>query len=312
MEHLDDELLSLMALGELLASDSDADHLVSCPTCTESLRGLQHAVHIATLNTAEVELEKPASQTWTAIHQALGLSPSLATDPLTQQTADSPSASGTTSVNPAAADAAARRGKDPEAAVTPLRRSTKDRNARPGLWIAVAAAGVILGTAGGWTAAGVLGGPGAPAPTSTPSAPTSIVLAQTSLTPLPAHTGSGEAQVNELPDGTRQLMIRLSNDHIAGFRAVWVGTADLSKMVSLGVLANESGTFPLPAGVDLAQYPIVDVSACESRDRGALNGSIWTPPDALGPQQVVFAAVQIGNRAQSRTLAAALVATAAG
>jgi hypothetical protein len=165
-----------------------------------------------------------------------------------------------TAVNPAAADATAKHGGNPESAVTPLRRATKDRSARPGLWVAAAAAGFILGTAGGWTAATIVARPGTPAPTSTPSAPTSIVLAQTSLTPLPAHTGSGEAQVNELPDGTRQLMIRLSNDHIAGFRAVWVGTTDLSKMVSLGVLANESGTFPIPAGVDLARYPIVDIS----------------------------------------------------
>ncbi len=84
MEHLDAELLSLMALGEPLGTDADADHLASCPACSETLRGLQHAVHIATLDPAGIELEQPGSQNWAAIHQALGLSPALATDPLSQ------------------------------------------------------------------------------------------------------------------------------------------------------------------------------------------------------------------------------------
>jgi len=144
-----------------------------------------------------------------------------------------------------------------------------------------AAAGIILGTAAGWVAAGVIGHTGTPSPSSTQTAPASIVLAQTSLSPLPAHTGSGDARVEQLPDGTRQLMIRLSNDHITGFRGVWVGSADLTKMVSLGVLANESGNFTIPAGIDLAQYPIVDISnqpyngdpahSADSIARGKLN-----------------------------------------
>ena len=31
-------------------------------------------------------------------------------------------------------------------------------------------------------------------------------------------------------------------------------------MVSLGVLGHQAGTFVLPTGLDLAQYPIVDIS----------------------------------------------------
>ncbi|GAA2128167.1 hypothetical protein ACVWYS_002302 [Arthrobacter sp. TE12231] len=277
MEHLDAELLSLLALGESLGTDTDADHLASCPVCSETLRGLQHAVHIATLDTAGIELEKPGSQNWAAIHQALGLSPTLATDPLTQPSAGPP----VPPTKPARAQAPLNHGSGTESAPTLLRPSAKDRHARPGLWITAVAAGIVLGTAAGWTAAGVLGHNGTTAPTSTQSGPTSTVVAQTSLTPLPAHTGSGDALVEQLPDGTRHLIIRLSNDHITGFRGVWVGSADLSKMVSLGVLDNESGTFTIPAGVDLAQYPIVDVSnqpyngnpahSADSIARGTLN-----------------------------------------
>ena len=50
MEHLDADLLSLLALGEPLGTDADAAHLAGCPTCSDTLRGLRHAVHIATLD----------------------------------------------------------------------------------------------------------------------------------------------------------------------------------------------------------------------------------------------------------------------
>lgn len=261
MEHLDAELLSLLALGEPLGTAADADHLASCPKCSEILSDLQYAVHIATLDHEGIELEEPGSQNWTAIHQALGLSPALARDPLSQHTAGSPVPPVKPAISPAATvEAPQQLDTEPESAPTPLRPDAKDRKARTQLRITAAAAGIVLGTAAGWAAAGFLGHTDTPAPTSTQSGSTAIVLAQTPLTPLPTHTGSGDAEVRQLPDGTRQLMIRLSNDPIAGFRGVWVGSADLSKMVSLGVLGNDSGTFTIPAGIDLAQYPIVDIS----------------------------------------------------
>lgn len=277
MEHLDAELLSLMALGEPLGADADADHLANCPQCRETLRALQHAVHVATLDLADIELEAPGSQTWTAIHQALGLSPELAADPLSRRAAGPPMSS-SPPAGPAAADTP---GTEPLAAPIPLRQGAKKRLARPRFWIAAAAAGIVVGIAAGWIAAGVLERAGTPAPTASQSAPAAVVLAQTSLTPLPSHTGTGEAQVQQLPDGSRRLAIRLSNDPISGFRGVWVGSADLSKMVSLGVLANDSGVFTIPAGIDLAQYPVVDISnqpyngnpahSADSIARGTLN-----------------------------------------
>ena len=281
MEHLDADLLSLLALGEPVGTDADADHLAGCATCSDTLRGLQHAVHIATLDPAGVELEKPGSQNWTAIHQALGLSPALATDPLSQHSVPTGGPPERSAIGPATAQAPLNHGSQTASAPTPIRPSAKNRAARPGLWMMAAAAGIVLGTAAGWIAAGVIGHTGTPAPSSTQSGPASIVVARAPLTPLPTHTGGGDAQVEQLPDGTRQLMIRLSNDHIAGFRGVWVGSADLSKMVSLGVLDNDSGIFTIPAGIDLAQYPIVDISdqpyngdpahSADSIARGTLN-----------------------------------------
>jgi hypothetical protein len=266
MEHLDPDLLSLLALGEPVGTAAEAGHLAGCVTCSETLRGFQHAVRVATLDLAGIELEEPGSQNWTAIHHALGLPSALATDPL----ASGPLSLGagypaaplvTAPIRPGGDEAPLKQGTQTAAATTPEQAGPGTRRrARPWPWIAVAAAGMVLGTAAGWTAAGVFGPTGAPSPSSTQTASSDVVLAQTSLTPLSTHTGSGEAQVKQLPDGTRQLMIRLSNDRINGFRAVWVGSADLTRMVSLGVLDNESGIFTIPDGVDLAQYPVVDIS----------------------------------------------------
>jgi hypothetical protein len=123
-----------------------------------------------------------------------------------------------------------------------------------------AAAGIVLGAAAVWAGYNVLGqGPEA-VPSPTPTAPQAVVIAQAPLQPLKSYTASGKALVEELPDGTRQLVVQLSEGQISGYREVWVISPDLSKLVSLGVLDGEPGVFAIPAGLDLAQYPIVDVS----------------------------------------------------
>lgn len=52
----------------------------------------------------------------------------------------------------------------------------------------------------------------------------------------------------------------LNKDEAKGYQEVWLIAPDLSRLVSLGILTADSGTFPLPAGLDLAEFPIVDVS----------------------------------------------------
>ncbi|MET3721999.1 MULTISPECIES: hypothetical protein [unclassified Arthrobacter] len=190
MEHLNADLLSLLALREPLGTPAGADHLASCPECCETLRGLQHTVHIAALDLAGIELEVPSGQTWAAVHQALGLSPTLATDPLSHHAAGPPVAPGRPAVRPKAAEVPLKQGPGP--AQAPMRPDSGNRHGRPWLWTATAAAGILLGTAE-WTAAGVFEHNGTPAPASTQSGPLSIILAQTSLAPLPPHSGSGDA-----------------------------------------------------------------------------------------------------------------------
>lgn len=115
-------------------------------------------------------------------------------------------------------------------------------------WIALAAAvGVVLG--------GVVGA------SLMRSAPPEIV-ASVSLEPLADYSTTGQATV-EIVDGTEMLAVDVSGlPPTDGYFEVWLLAPDASSMIALGTLgAGESTVLPLPAGVSLADYPVVDISA---------------------------------------------------
>ncbi len=129
------------------------------------------------------------------------------------------------------------------APVTPLRR--------PG-WIApvaAAAAAVVL-----------VGGIGAVWLSLQPTPAT--VLASAQLDAFPDWVGAtGSATVTESADGSR--VVDVSVDLPAGeegFREVWLISSDTSQLVSLGIVDGASGTFTIPAGLDLSRYDLVDIS----------------------------------------------------
>lgn len=238
MDHLDEDLLGLLALGEGPASQEEALHLESCRKCGMTFAALRRTVFAATVNPDDVHLESPGGQNWAAIHQALGLSPSLAKDPLAAGAAAVPQIPGKqySGLQPA------------------------PRLPRRGLWVLGVAAGVLLGAAGAWTALSILGPAKPPVAGPTSAPPTAAVVAEAALAPLAGHSASGSALVEELPDGSRQVVISLPEEKLSGFREVWMGSADLSRMVSLGVLGRGPQAFVVPAGLDLADYPVLDVS----------------------------------------------------
>jgi hypothetical protein len=45
-----------------------------------------------------------------------------------------------------------------------------------------------------------------------------------------------------------------------GYHEVWLLDADANKLVSLALLRGTHGRFALPPGVNIATYPVVDVS----------------------------------------------------
>lgn len=115
-------------------------------------------------------------------------------------------------------------------------------------WIALAAAvGVVLG--------GVVG---ASLMRSTPPE----IVASVALEPLADYSTTGTATV-EVVDGTEMLAVDVSGlPSTDGYFEVWLLAPDASSMIALGTLgAGESTVLPLPAGVSLADYPVVDISA---------------------------------------------------
>jgi hypothetical protein len=129
------------------------------------------------------------------------------------------------------------------ASVTPLRPR---RRVAP--WIALAAAvGVVMG-----------GAIGASAMRSSPPE----IVASVPLEPLAEYSAAGTANL-ELVDGTEMLAVDVTGlPATDGYFEVWLLASDASSMIALGTLGpDEKAVLPLPAGVSLADYPVVDISA---------------------------------------------------
>ncbi len=89
------------------------------------------------------------------------------------------------------------------------------------------------------------------------------VLATARLDALPGWEGaSGDAALEESVGGGRDIRVRVDAAAAAsdGYREVWLLSEDSTGLISLGVLDGAEGRFALPDGVELADYPVVDVS----------------------------------------------------
>lgn len=228
--HVDDDLLALLALGEPAGSTSDLAHIEECERCTDELESLREVVELARSGDPADALVAPAPAVWDRIAGELGLSPGAQA----LATAAAPE-------RPTAAPA------EPLAPVVQL----DERRERPRAWrwvAAAAAAGLVVGGGGAWWVAN--------------HDDTPTVLATATLEPLPGWDASGSAMVETGADGSRVLVVDLSHDAPSGegFREVWLLKPDVSGLVSLGTLEGTSGRFDLPAGLDLSQYSVVDVS----------------------------------------------------
>jgi Anti-sigma-K factor rskA len=233
-EHCDPEVLALKALGEDAGTPADDAHLASCDTCRTTLESLAATAQIG--RQAE-PLESPSPHVWAAIQSELGLG-TARTPAAPQPEPDS---------DPAPTP--------PPPGPTPLRSSrTERRRRRVGPLLAAAA---LVGVAGGVAATIV-------AERVIDEARDAAVVAVTPLDPLPDWRAQGDAQLVRESDGQRQLRVDLaveeSPTNEPGFREVWLIDRQVSKLVSLGPLTGTSGTFAVPEGLELSEYPVVDVS----------------------------------------------------
>ncbi|NII39888.1 hypothetical protein E9228_000507 [Curtobacterium flaccumfaciens] len=244
MNHIDEETLALLAIGDTLPTDATAGHLLDCARCRGELEDLRRVVTVAR-SSQSLDLVAPSARVWERIATDLGFDE-------TQR----PSPAAVPVVGPAVAPAA-----------TPSPTSGDDhvRRRRPGLRrrtvALLTAAGVVAGLVVGFGAAALVGtgaGGGSDA-----------VVSQARLAALPGWSGAhGTAALERDTDGRLSLVVDVdprTSDGTAPLREVWMMRSDLSGLVSVGFLDGDQGRFTVPSGVDPSRYPVVDVSA-ESAD----------------------------------------------
>lgn len=220
-EHLDEEALSLLALGEP-RPEAERRHAVECDQCRDELTAWTEVV-----SAAREPLEiTPPPHVWANIAAATGV---------------------TTVPRPLVASPPARtsRSRTTKPAV-PAQRRPRLRV----LTAAVAAVALIAGVAIGVGVSRLGGDPAQP------------VLAQTSLGGLQLAPGaSGKADVVETSAG-RELDVDVTDlARPEGFYQVWLIDPTVTRMVPVGVLNGDVGHWSLPDDMDLAAYPVVDISS---------------------------------------------------
>jgi hypothetical protein len=86
-------------------------------------------------------------------------------------------------------------------------------------------------------------------------------VASAQLDPLENADASGSARVVERDDGTRVLEVDLRAPQLDdAYYEVWLLEPDVSGLVPLGTTQAGTTVFEIPAGLDLGEFPVVDVS----------------------------------------------------
>lgn len=82
------------------------------------------------------------------------------------------------------------------------------------------------------------------------------------LEPVAADDFTGTADMVQHDDGTMELTVDISSapDPADGYFEVWLRDDEASQLISLGAVTHDTVTLQVPAGIDLSQYPVVDVS----------------------------------------------------
>ena len=255
MSHPDDDLLAGHALGDVLPP-ADADHVAGCETCSARLASLRAVT--ADLHGPSFLVQPPAA-VWNAIEAQIADGGSLLEPPGhvwqgIEAGMHDPARAGSESGR----DGSGRDGSDrpvtdrpaggPDADSSGPGRRARRRSGWP-MRIAAGFIGLIVGAAAVFTWQAV--------------SPRTEQVAFTTLNPLPDRQGSGTATLDRTRGGNDVLRVDVSslqpdND---GFFEVWLLAPDAKKMVTLGNMRGDRTTFNVPAGLDVAAYPIVDISA---------------------------------------------------
>lgn len=276
MPHLDPDAVALAALGEPLDAAPRA-HLASCAECAREVAALAATAAVARAGDAG-DLVPPPAAVWGRVRDELGLAEDVVPDgmrledvgadgrPVDGRSVDGRSADGRSvdrsgdraaghaevagglavAGSTTGSETGSATGSDPVSHPVPVPPGRRRR----GPWLAAAAAGLVVGgVAGGLAVSAAL--------RSDPE----TVVAEVRLEALPGWSASGDAQVEEDAQGRRTLVVRVTGADAEGFREVWLLDAGATRLVSLGLLDGDEGRFALPTDLDLAEFPVVDVSA---------------------------------------------------
>ena len=82
----------------------------------------------------------------------------------------------------------------------------------------------------------------------------------TDLEPLDDRDASGNAEVIDTGDGEQLKVVLRAPALDDGYYEVWLLEPSVERMVQVGVVRSGTTTLDLPEGIDLSEYPIVDVS----------------------------------------------------
>ena len=230
MQHCDPETLALAALEPELLDDNDRTHLQTCDACRGEYESLRATVEIG--RSGPIELKSPPPATWAAIAEATD-TPRLRSIPggMDSTATDQPDS---------AAPTKARRG-----------------------WLPLAAAAMIGAVVGGAAMTGVAVNQ-TNSPIAQPSATPSIV-STTALQPLPdgrETSSTGNAAVELTDTGTALEVSTAGLEQTDGYYEVWLIDPETMQMFSVGSIAagDQDSVLPIPAGVNLDQYSVVDIS----------------------------------------------------
>jgi hypothetical protein len=226
--HLSPDVLALLALGETPDEPVDRAHLESCAQCRTELAELSRAVRVGRSITEEDMLITPADRVWHGIRAELGLDESGPT-------------SGAAVVSLADRQAAN--------AAPPARTGRR--------WLVPLLAAVLALVVGVGLGIGL----------DRISGQRDTVIAEARLDPLPDWPGAeGTATVEEDSDGRRWLVVDVDAPAPNGASQVWLIDNDVVGMSSLGFLTDGRARLVIPDSIDLARFPVVDVSAEPAND----------------------------------------------
>lgn len=231
MDHPTPDVLALVALGEDV-EPAVLEHVSVCTSCFGEIDALQQVVVLGRSLGPDDRLVAPHPRVWQNVAQAVAGGQVIPLPGAAARAQD-----------PVPTSA----GPDPRTGAAGRPRGRR----RWGLTALAAAVALVVGLGGGFAIKTLLN-------------PGSSVVSSAQLNALPQFPGAnGTATLEKGPGGQRFLAITMEMPpdlHPKGTLEVWMSDTRAEDMVAMGTMSGLSARFPVPANVDLASHPIVDVS----------------------------------------------------